>query len=318
MARIIRIAFMAFLMCAAAAMAQEAWQGKGKAGGRVVDQAGKPIEGVAIKLVNLGVKAGPEFTSTKKGEWKTDKLAYGLWYVEFTKAGLDPLRIQIQVDEGSKTQNLETKMTPEGTDPNFAVWTGAEKCRALNEAGKYAESRAIYLDLLAKYPQVSALHKLIAVTWHMEKNFVKAADELETYAKLEPTDNDAKLYLGKELIAANRIEDAWKLYNAIDPTAFKEPIDLEDPGFDLLRAKQPLEALKYFDLVVIRYPLEPTGWYYRGFAGWHAMLTFAKADDPARLAVRAQARADIEKFLEMAPNAKEVETAKAILAELKK
>jgi Tetratricopeptide repeat len=318
MARTLRIAIIGLMLCASAAFAQDAWQGKGKAGGRVLDQAGKALEGVKVKLVNLAVKSGPEFTTTKKGEWKTDNLVDGMWYVEYYKDGLDPRRIQIEIGDKFKTQNIEMKLTLEGTDPNFAVWLGDDKGKQLIAAQKYADARAVYVQLLAKYPKVYPLHKLIAVTYHLEKNFAKAADELQAYVTVAPTDPEAKLYYGKELIAADRIAEAWQIYSSIDPAQIKDFVDLEDPGFDLLRAKKPVEALKYFDLVVTRYPLEPTGFYYRGFAGWHSMLTISKADDPARLAYRDKARADIEKFLEMAPEAKEVGTAKQILAELKK
>jgi tetratricopeptide (TPR) repeat protein len=318
MARTFRIAVIGLMLCVSAAFAQEAWQGKGKMGGKALDQAGKPVEGVKVKLVNLTVKAGPEFTTTKKGEWKTDNLADGMWYVEYYKDGFDPLRRQVEVGEKFKTQNLEVRLTPEGTDPNLAVFLGAEKVKQLTDAQKFAEARAVYEQLLVKYPKVYQLHKVIAVTYHMEKNFAKAADELQAYVTLVPTDFDAKLYYGKELIAADRLAEAWQVYSTIDPAQIKDFLDLEDPGFDLLRAKHPIEALKYFDLVVTRYPQEPTGFYYRGFAGWHSMLTIAKTDDPARLAYRDKARADIEKFLEMAPAAKEVATAKQILVELKK
>ncbi len=318
MARTFRIVVIGLAMCAATAFAQEAWQGKGKMSGKVVNPAGKGLEGVKVKLVNLAAKAGPELLTNKNGEWKTDNLASGMWYTEFYKDGFDPQRFQVEVGGKAKTQDILTKMTTEGTDPNLAVWLGVEEGKQLNAAQKYSESRALYLKLLATYPKVTGLHKLIAVTYHAEKNFAKAADELQAYVTAEPNDADAKLYYGKELIAADRIAEAWQVYSSIDPAQIKEFIDLEDPGFDLLRAKKPIEALKYFDLVVTRYPQEPTGFYYRGFAGWHSMLTITKVDDPERLAYKAKAKADIEKFLEMAPNSKEAAVAKQILAELSK
>jgi tetratricopeptide (TPR) repeat protein len=318
MTRMLRIVVVGLALCAATAFAQEAWQGKGRMGGKVVDPAGKPIEGVKIKLVNLTTKTGPELVTTKKGEWKIDNVAYGMWYVEYYKDGFDPLRKQVEVGEKLKTQNLDLKLTTEGTDPNLAINLCIEKAKQLIDAQKFAEARTGYLQVLAKYPQVVGLHKLIAVTYHMEKNYAKAADELQAYVTASPTDNEAKLYFGKELIAADRIADAWQVYSTIDPAAIKDFLDLEDPGFDLMRAKKPVEALKYFDLVVTRFPQEPTGFYYRGFAGWHSMLTITKVDDPARIAYRDKARADIEKFLEMAPESKEAATAKQILAELKK
>ncbi len=318
MARTLRIALIGLMLFASTSFAQQPWEGKGKMGGKVTDRAGKALEGVTVKLVNLAIKAGPEFTSAKNGEWKADKLAEGMWYAEFYKNGFDPLRIKVDVGGKENTQKILTTMTPEGTDPNLAVNLGIEKAKQSLDAQKPADARAIYAKLLATYPMVHGLHKMLAVTYHMEKNFGKAADELQAYVTDEPTDFEAKLYYGKELIAADRVADAWQVYSSIDPAQIKDFVDLEDPGFDLLRAKKPVEALKYFDLVVTRFPQEPTGFYYRGFAGWHSMLTIEKVDDPARLAFKAQAKADIEKFLEMAPNAKEVAVAKQILAEVSK
>lgn len=317
MVRSFRIAVVGLLVCAGAAFAQD-WQGKNKMGGKVVDEAGKPIAGVTVKLSFLQSKTGPEATSDAKGQWKVENIAEGMWVVEFYHDGFDPRQIPVQVGGKTKSPNIELRLTKEGTDPTFAVQTGMAKGQQLYQTLKYAEARAVYEGLLAKYPQVTQLNALIARSYHMEKNYAKAAEHLQAFVTANPADAQMKMLLGNELIEAGRPDEAWKIYSEIDPAQIKEALDLETPGFTLLRQKKPTEALKYFELVVTRFPEDASGYYYRGFASWHAMGAVEDKNSPERKELMEKAKADLNKFLEMAPTANEASTAKQILSELAK
>src|SRR5512140_3272918 len=126
MVRILRFAIIALLISvgvgvaqtqAPAAAAGTDWKGKSKMSGKVIDEAGKIVPGVTVKLVFLPANAGPaDVVTNAKGEWGVANIAEGMWSLEFWKDGLDPRQVPVQVGGKIKEPNIELKMTKEGTD----------------------------------------------------------------------------------------------------------------------------------------------------------------------------------------------------------
>jgi tetratricopeptide (TPR) repeat protein len=303
---------------AQAAQAQPAqaaldWHGAAKMSGKVVDAAGKPIEGVSIKLILPAAKGGTEAVTDKKGEWKVEQIADGDWLVEFRKDGFDPRQIPVQVGGKVKEPHLEVKMTKEGTDPAFAITDAVERAKALEADKKFADAAVLFEQLAAKYPQVPRLMAMAAQYYTLKK-----------YTELDPGNVDMQMFLGLEYIKAKRYPDAWQLMSGIDPAKVTDPTYYMDAGYELLRAKQADEAYKYFDLVVTRFPPDKVtavtnALYYRALAGWQGVLNLSKdkQDSPEAKAKGEQAKADLNKFLEMAPNSKEAPMAKKLLDAIK-
>jgi hypothetical protein len=74
-------------LCAPAS-AQD-WKGRGRAQGRVVDEAGEPIAGASVRLYTGLGKSGPApFLTNKKGSWSHLGLKLGMWTVEITAEGI--------------------------------------------------------------------------------------------------------------------------------------------------------------------------------------------------------------------------------------
>jgi tetratricopeptide (TPR) repeat protein len=226
-----------------------------------------------------------------------------MWSLEFWKDGQDPRQAPVQVGGKIKEPFITTRMTKEGTDPTFAMRTGAAKAQAFFEQKKFAESRAVYQDLLVRYPTVYQLRQYIARDYHVEKNFPKAIEELRAYLKDVPADNQVKLMLASELFEAGQGDEAWAMFSAFDTTMLRDALDLETPGFALLRAKKPVEALKYFERVVVLYPDDPQAYYYRGLTNWQIGATVEKANTPESKARLEAAKVDLIKFIGMVPGA---------------
>ena len=314
---------------AQAAQAQPAqaaldWHGAAKMSGKVVDAAGKPIDGVSIKLILPAAKGGTEAVTDKKGEWKVEQIADGDWLVEFRKDGFDPRQIPVQVGGKVKEPHLEVKMTKEGTDPAFAITDAVERAKALEAEKKFADAAVLFEQLAAKYPQVPKLIAMAAQYYDKAGDFSKSADTLKKYTELDPGNVDMQMFLGLEYIKAKRYPDAWQLMSGVDPAKVTDPTYYMDAGYELLRAKQADEAYKYFDLVVTRFPPDKVtavtnALYYRALAGWQGVLNLSKdkQDSPEAKAKGEQAKADLNKFLEMAPNSKEGPMAKKLLDAIK-
>lgn len=303
-----------------AALAQD-WQGKARMNGRVVDQAGKAIEGVAIKLVHLPSNAGTQATSNNRGQWEVRNIAQGPWLLEFSKPGFDTA--QVRVDVGGDPENpnprVDIKLLPEGTNPVVAIQAADEKGRILIEQQKWPEARAIYEELLRKYPnypQIFRVHALIAQTYDREGNYDKAAEALKAFLDADPGNVQAKELYGTELAQAGRGEDAWRVLEGLDPAASKDAI--RDAGVALLRQKKAAQSMRFFDLLVEKVPSDALAVYYRGFAAWQMVLDSpSKPDTPENKALLDKARADLKRFLTLSPGTKEAANATRILELIK-
>ncbi|MCX6546098.1 MAG: carboxypeptidase regulatory-like domain-containing protein [Acidobacteria bacterium] len=309
MVRIFRFAIIAFFISVGAGMAQTqapaaaaapGWHGKGRMGGRVIDEAGKLVPGVTIKFQFIPANAGPEVVTDAKGEWRLQNIAEGMWSLQYWKDGFDPRMIPVQVGGKVKEPLIELKMTKEGTDPSFAVPYGNDQARALIGQKKVAEAKAVYAKLLATYPTYNRLHLALSQCLDMEGKFAESAAELQLYVTANPTDVRVKTYLGTEYIKAKQYAEAWQVYSSIDLTQITDPLDLNDPGFMLLRASKSDEAYKYFNLAVTRFPEEASGYYYRGVASRHFAGTIDKTKTAEIKTHLIAAQGDMTKFLEMA------------------
>src|SRR5688572_21090432 len=76
--------------------AQE-WKGLGRVAGKVVDEAGKPVEGVIVKAVlPASQNRGPADSKTNnKGDWAVGGIARGLWALDFVKDGYQTMSISV-------------------------------------------------------------------------------------------------------------------------------------------------------------------------------------------------------------------------------
>src|SRR5688500_5470278 len=75
---------------AGSAEAQE-WRGMGRVGGKVVDESGKPIEGVTVKatLPEAGNRGPDAIKSNSKGDWAIGGITGGRWALDFEKEGYE-------------------------------------------------------------------------------------------------------------------------------------------------------------------------------------------------------------------------------------
>lgn len=318
MRRAVWVGIISLMLASGSAWAQD-WQGKSKMSGKVVDEAGKGIEGATVKLLHVAAKAGPEVTTDKKGAWKVEKLAEGQWIVEFRHASFDPRQVAVEIGPKMKEPKVDVKLTRLGTDPSFAERIAMTEAQPLLAAQKNAEARAIFEKLLADYPTAHQVHKYIAHTYNAEKNTAKAVEQLELYVAEVPSDVQILTLLGSMYTQVNREPEAWKVFSTLDLAKVLDVTELQDPAFNLLRQKKPVDAVKYLDLAIQRFPEDAPSYYYRGFAQWQAgtMAAEAKKADESK-AFFEKAAADLEKCIELAPAGDSAGKAKQILAQIEK
>jgi tetratricopeptide (TPR) repeat protein len=308
MTRLVRLIGILMLLAAVGVSAQE-WRGMGRVGGKVIDESGKPLAGVAIKasLPRAGNR-GPEVRSNARGDWAIGGIAGGEWALDFSKDGFETRSITVSVMETSRLPPMEIRLTakaPPAADPNVEIRDQLTVAAELMNTKQFAQARAIYEALAAKYPQVKQFRPLIARSYYGEGNRPAAIDHLRRALADDPGNVEVTMLLGNTLMEEGQADEARKVLDSIDESKITDPTVFLNAGIAMLNDKKSAEAFPWFDKAVTRFPAHADAYYYRGIT----QLSLGKM---------AEARADLEKYVAMAPaDAPELATAKKILETLK-
>jgi tetratricopeptide (TPR) repeat protein len=304
------LVFFSMMLGAGVTLAQD-WRGMGRVGGKVVDDAtGQPIEGVTVKAVMPSSQnRGPGESKTNgKGEWAVGGLANGEWALDFVKDGYETRSIGVPVSESGNRRPMEIRLKKKAApppDPNAEIKTRLTEAAAKMNAKQFAEARAIYEELAAKYPEVKPLRPLIARTYYGEGNKDAAIEQLRKAAAQDPENLEVRLLLGTTLMETGKMEEARQILSSVDESKVTDAAVFVNIGIGLINDRKHADAVPWFDKAIARFPQQPDAYYYRGIAN----IAVGKT---------AEAKSDLEKYISIAPaDAPELATAKQILATIK-
>ncbi len=302
----VAVAFVAAALLATPAMAQ----GNARLSGKVVDDQGQPIADVTVRAQMTGQTDVLSAKSDKKGEWQIKGASAGEWKVELSKSGLETTVEVVEV-KGDSAPPLNVTLVKAGTpkaDPMAEVNAQVQKAAELAQAGKIPDARKIYEDLLAKYPKIYQLEGFIARTYAAENNVPQALEHLKVNLEQEKDPaqlTELKLFQAELLMESGDKAGANAILNTIDMKAAKDPYTFINQAINLINEKKGAEAVDLLTKLMAQFPNANELYYYRG----RAYIASEKLDE---------ARADLEKFVSLAPNAKETADAKKILEQIKK
>ena len=119
------------------------------------------------------------------------------------------------------------------------------------------------------------------------------------------------------MISQGNPDEGKTLLASIDESQVQEAAIYVNVGINLLNQNKAADALPFLEKAISRFPDSPDAYYYRGISS--IQLSTAKADDSKEEAAKllAAGKADLEKFVAMAPTAPEAELAKKMLEQLK-
>ena len=305
------VAVIAAAMLATSAMAQP--RGNGRLTGKVVDDQGQPIADVTVRAQMTGQTDILEGKSDKKGEWRINGAANGEWKVELSKSGLETTVEVVEVKENNAPP-LNVTLVKKGAaaapkaDPMVEVNGQLQKAAELAQGGKLPDARKIYEDLLVKYPQIYQLEGFIARTYAAENNVPQAMEHLKINLEKEKDPallTELKMFQAELLMESGDKAGANAILSAIDVKDVKDPYTFINQAINLINDKKGPEAVELLNKLIVQFPSTNELYYYRG----RAYVASEKLDE---------ARADLEKFVSLAPNAKETADAKKILEQIKK
>ena len=280
-------------------------RGDGRITGKVLDVKGQPLPDVSVKATMPGEAAPMETKTNDKGEFTFNRLPAGEWALEFTKDGYQPQRGTLKIGEESNAQKVDVTLAKVQADPNAEIQAELKRAEGMMKASQFADARKVYEDLLSKYPTVILLNRFIAATHAGEKNYPKAIEHLRLILEKEPDNLETKLLLGDLLIEAGESAEGIALLQSVDLTQVKDPYPFINGAISLIRASKPEDAIAMLNSLLAQFPNQSDIYYYRG----RAYIAAKKLPE---------AKADIEKFVAMAPpDARELGDAKKILEQLK-
>jgi len=348
-------AFFALLVAAffAAAAGAQDWKGVGRARGSVKDAEGKPLPGATVTLRFNGKEgAGPTVKVDKKGNWSYIGLITGdftaiveaegyvgaeasLHIVEYDASASQPLNVELRKAEAAtggnqaeagrlmgvlaagneKLKNKQYAAARADYEAVLAEVKDPAQQNQLNAAigdtylgeGKGAEARAIYQKLLAETADPAlqtSYRQRIARGYYLEKNIDQSVKTLEEVLAANPQDTASLRLIIDILVSAGREAQA-EPYMARLPKGEKIDADaMLNLGITAYNAGDMEAAFEKFSRVLQDYPQNADAWYYLGLAELGRGRT-------------AEAKAALQKFLDIAPSHKSAADAKQFLAELK-
>ena len=318
----IRRAALAAVVFALAFAASLHAAGEGRIIATVADEAGTPIQGAKVVLTRPGTAYKLEKTTDKKGQVMLLILdATQEYQVHAEAAGFNPFEgpVKPKIEDTMRVTFTLTKAAPK-EDPNGPKEIpGTEQAILAYNEGVTALKNNDLAAAIPKFEQAATLNPELAdaqavlAELYLElKRPADAAAAAERYLALKPNDPRG---LRARYDALKAQGDAAKVKEALDALMAADPKDPEtavrffNEGAERTRSGQYDEAAVYFERVVQIAPDDPT------FAKAHYILGISWAKDDAK---KAQAKEHLQKFLALAPNDPEAETAKQMLEYLNK
>ncbi len=283
--------------------------GKGKVSGTVFDAAtGQPLEGVTVKLFFPEVKQfhKPFAKTDKEGKWKTYYIRKGNWSIDFEKSGYETRKISYFVDPspGSKNPPVEIKMKKmEGPAVASNVVKEIEKAKALMVEQKYDDALAKMLKILEENkedPGIDIVNLYIGNCYALKGDNAKAINYYKKSLEKFPKHKGLLLSIGNAYNNLKDNENAMKWYSKLSIEDIGDVDTLYNIGAIAYNKGDYAGAAKYFQKATEVNPQFADGFYQLGMT-----LT--------GLNKQAEAVAALKKFMELAPDSPNFETAKAIV-----
>ena len=307
MARPIRLASSFFWLAAATAVSAQDWTGMGRLEGRVTDSDGKAIENAILKLHNPARGGGPEIKTDKKGKWAYLGLVAGSWNIDVSADGYAARKISITLpNEGARVPPIEVKLEksgPKAPPPEVAMaLAGAEEAY---KAERYEDAIAQYEKLLALRPELAAaIHQQIGFANIRLRRYEAAVAHLQKVLDADPSNSQIRGIAAQAALEGGMLERGLDLLKGLDESSIKSPDLFFNIGVNFVNANQPEQAISYFSKAIAVDAAYADGYFRRALA--YIQLNRV-----------AEARADLQKLIALAPEGPQAEAARKTIEQLK-
>lgn len=189
MMRLLSLVAVAALICGATPAAAQMELGVIK--GQVVDDAGQPLAGVTIKLVNIDRGREVVLTTGKDGRFYRRGLQAVEYEMSVAKDGYQPVADKVKLVAGTD-RNFDFKLARAAAGGSKEFEAGV----AAFNAGNFEQAVTQFQAAIAQAPTVAPLHVNLALAYLGMKRTADAVTSLEKAVALAPADPAMQFQLG--------------------------------------------------------------------------------------------------------------------------
>jgi tetratricopeptide (TPR) repeat protein len=318
--------FLAFALICVASMlvASEDWRGNNRLTGYIVDKTtGKPVPNAKVMLrIQRGGKGGPDVAADANGKWAMLGLNSGMWNVDVEAPGYVVRQIgNVQVSEGQRVPPMKIEMEPAVVAPASAPEAPTEEVRVGGqvvskdiaeavETGNTALGAKNYKEAISAFEKASAgmpgfmpIRFALARAYYGAGDLKKAVSTMGEVYTADPANARNAMLYANMLLEDGQLDKGKGIVDKL-PAEAVDSTALTNIGIVLMNKKQPAAARDYFTRVIDANPKDADGYYYRALASIQAGKT-------------KEAKPDLEKVIELAPNGDQAKEAKEYLKSIK-
>jgi tetratricopeptide (TPR) repeat protein len=242
--------------------------GGGRLRGVVSDEAGKPIAGAQVEVVNEAYNTKFTAVTDAKGRWALSGLASARYLVTVTKDGYREATIDFQlslVAQRTQTLDVTLKKRDEGTEMAIETPKGSTAAGVLQEGNdlfaqkKYQEALAKFEEFKATNPDVYKVSINIGNCLLVMKDYagaIKAYEEYIDRVKTESgtlSDKDAAKVLatiGQAYMDQGNVEEAKRHFKMAIDSFPGDPVPAYNVAEIYFNQGEPAPAIEYLLIAV--------------------------------------------------------------------
>ena len=296
------------LLATATRLSAQDWKGSGRIAGRVVDDSGKPVANavVSLRLVEAA-NTGPTIKTDVRGEFSALSLRGGTWNIDVEAPGyiVRKTSVTLGFGEGRVPSLVIVLQKDVALARQKELQVLVAKGDEFYKEGKFAEARAEYEKVLAARPDLVMVHRSIALAYGREQDYANALKELDVVLQTDPNDNSLLELAVSGALEMGDAQRAAQYLSRMDMASLSEPGAIVNLAIRALNKDQPNLAIQALDPMVAKFPQASDPYWYRALA-------------ELRLQQMDRAKADLEKFLPLAPaGSKQAEQAREMLGQIR-
>jgi tetratricopeptide (TPR) repeat protein len=283
------------------------WKGQGRLEGKVLSADGTPLEGATVKLDNPERGGGPTLKTDKKGKWAFLGLVAGKWNVDVVAAGHATKQATITLPSESARMNpIEIRLDKAGpAPPPPEVIEAVSKADEAYKAGRFAEAQVEYEKLLKLRPDLATtVHQQLGFSLIQLKKYPEALEHLQKVLDADPSNAQIRAIASQAALEGGLTDRGLELLKGLDDASVKEPDVFFNIGVNLINANRPDDAIVYFTKAIAKDAAYADGYFRRGLAH-------------LQQGRNAEAKADLQKFVELQPSGAQTDMAKKALEQIK-